>query len=110
MAKKAAAAAKGKAAGGTLSNAKVKALKGLLDQYSAANPGMSDQALEAIKLIQNAAADGSVTTKEINGMSKMAKVAFKSINKVVAEAQAGDPITQKYLLKLTKLGGRVVVR
>ena len=110
MAKKAAAAAKGKAAGGTLSNAKVKALKGLLDQYSAANPGMSADALEAIKLIQNAAADGSVTTKEINGMSKMAKVAFKSINKVVAEAQAGDPITQKYLLKLTKLGGRVIVR
>ena len=85
-------------------------MKGLLDNFSASNPGMSDQALEAIKLIQNAAADGTVTTKEISGMNRAARAAFDSVNKIVAQAKAGDPVTQKYLLKLTKLGGRVIVK
>ena len=65
---------------------------------------------EAIKMIQNAAADGSVTTKEISGMNKAARAAFDSVTKVVAQAKGGDPTTQKYLLKLTKLGSRVIVK
>ena len=70
---------------------------------------MADQALEAIKLLQDAQS-GGVTTQEIANMNKAAKSAFNVINKTVAQAKAGEPVTQKYLLKLTKLGGRVIVK
>ena len=85
-------------------------MKGLLDTFSASNPEMAGDALEAIKMLQDAQS-GGVTTAEIANMNKAAKAALSSVNNIVAQAKAsGDPTTIKYLVKLTKLGGRVIVK
>ena len=109
VAKGAASAAKG-AKAATVSSKKIKAMKGLLDTFSQSNPEMAGDALEAIKMLQDAQS-GGVTTAEIANMNKAAKAALSSVNKIVATAKSsGDPTTIKYLMKLTKLGGRVVVK